>query len=69
MLKIFVAVFAVSFCLAQLSDQMTIYSDRDADEDNDWNKFKVNEYFHFPFALLVLKQGFLFFHQPIEWNP
>ena len=45
MLKIFVAVFAVSFCLAQLSDQMTIYSDRDADEDNDWEKFKVNDYF------------------------
>lgn len=47
MLKVFVAVFAVAFCLVQLSDQMTIYSDRDAAEDNDWNKFKVKEYFHF----------------------
>ena len=26
--KIFVAVFAVAFCLVQLSDQMTIHSDR-----------------------------------------
>ena len=42
MFKIFVAIFAVAFCLAQLSDQMTIDSDRDADEDKDWEKFKVN---------------------------
>jgi len=44
MFKIFVAIFAVAFCLAQLSDQMTIYSDRDVDEDNDWEKFKVNNF-------------------------
>ena len=41
MFKIFVAVFVVAFCLAQLSDQMTVSSDRDVDEDKDWEKFKV----------------------------